>query len=945
MAKAQKHKHSTKASKNISSSVSSSASDPSVKQQFDKLQAVLNTYLGNSKIGNFIVNCIVFSFDATHITNEDKIKYIKIVEQFLSKFVQEADEVVIEQLRWHKQLYNLVLIRDHLNIEKGKESVIEYLLNSKVFGKDFFNPNKLDDDNNLTLLDLLQSLDDVLRTKSETNNNKKLIKWLKDTKGAKSSLEILQDKFNKGNYDENIQKFKEDLKNYLPQEEHKGRGIKVVIPASKNKRPQELLECLDVILHNKRDEIPQRVKLFLRVYNERKYSECDEIYWEVIDTLLSKYYKEIDRDKYIEIIRSIIENIPLKTSKIIHYEELINLFLKKISLKSFFTKEERELFDNYTNTLVELSTKGEISNDLKYQACKKRFFYCKNEENLKRTVLPETIKVLLELIKYADNTEIKTDLYRLLIALYNIESSEFKTSTLNQLANDFKLSSEVKEKFIKLFSYHSFDKAFVKTIQEDIEIIKQALLLTTNKQEINTTIIKYLQAFIMQIGECSVSTIKELIDDLDTNDFECVLRVLTSLQHWSKNDIEQVNYTKVLGALSESDLKKDPIVNIKVAEFYLAIENLEQAKCCLDRAEKLLQRHKSSAIIEKHINEDKLSLMLNAFADNNKEFLNKNWEYIKEIYSMCSAKRKEFLEAFHSIIDICQYHILTKDPETSSNSQDQINKIVDKIIEDDELTFSLEIINQTTSEKKQPETKTHEDDNIGASSCGAEEYSLEGKSDTKISDTAIQEVSYKDSFVTKFLNHGTIIHQYCQNIKKATRFSHDKSSDHHQKNYYTWNISNEVSYTTKNEDDVIRISKHKNIYAIIGLKLLKLLQPSEKDKFINALKKGIVKDPNHNGVKILNKYFLQLKADGDDRLYPSTIYENNDGDVLVIFNKKANHKEIKKALRSENIKVKKVPRGVDHSIQVEDDPLKHDVFLEDYLKYDEGVSCIGDIMS
>lgn len=336
MAKAKKHKPSTKEYTSISSSTSSSASNSSVKQQSDdKLQAFCNILLGNSKIGNFIVNCIILSLDATNITNENKIKYIKIIEQFLSKFVQETDEVVIEQLRWQKQLYNLVLIRDHLNIGKGKESVIEYLLNSEVFDKNLFNPNKLDDDNNLALLDLLQSLEDVLRTKPEINNNKKLIKWLKDTKGAKHSSEILQDKFNKGDYDENIQKFKQELQNYLPQEEHKGRGIKVVTPALENKRPQEFLECLDVILHNKRNEIPQRVKLFLCVYNKRKYSKCDEIYWEVIDTLLSKYYKEIDRDKYIEIIRSVIKDIPLKTSKMIHYEELINLYLKKISLKSY----------------------------------------------------------------------------------------------------------------------------------------------------------------------------------------------------------------------------------------------------------------------------------------------------------------------------------------------------------------------------------------------------------------------------------------------------------------------------------------------------------------------------------------------------------------------------------------------------------------------------------
>ncbi|WP_341758089.1 hypothetical protein [Candidatus Tisiphia endosymbiont of Ditula angustiorana] len=846
----------------------------------------------------------------------------------MSKFVQETNEVVIKKLEWHEQLYNLVLIRDHLNIKKDEESIIKYLLNSKVFAKDFFDPNKLNNDN-LTLLDLLQSLNDVLRTKLETNNNKKLIKWLKDEKDAKNSSEILQDKFNKENYDKNIEKFKQGLEYCLSQQQCE--GIKRIF---ENEKPKEFLECLDLILNNKREEILQHMKLFFCKYT----TKCVEVY--VVDKLLREYYQDIDRNKYIEIIRSIIEKIPLESSKMIHYEELITLYFDKIKQKTFLTKEEEKLLDCYTSKLIACSIDNNKSDNIKHCVYHLRFNYCKYIEKVNNKILPETIKVLLKLIKYA-NTEIQKDLYRLLIALHNIENSDFKTSTLDQLANDFKLSGAVKEKFIKLFSYHSFDKAFVKTIQEDIEIIKQALLSEKNKPEINTTIIKYLQAFIMQTGECSVSTIKEVIDNLDTDDTECVLRILTCLQYWSKDDIPQVNYKKVLGALSENNLKEDPIVNIKVAEFYLAIENLEQVKYCLDRAENLLQPHKSSAIIERHINKAKLSLMLNAFADNNKEFLNKNWGYIKKIYSMCSAKKKEFLEEFHSIIDICQYHILTKDPETSSNSQDQINKIVDKIIEDSELTFSLEIINQTTSEKTQPKTQTHADDNIAASSRDTEEYSSEEKSDTEISDTAIEKASYKDSFITKFLNYGTIIHQYYQNIKKAARFSLDKKSDNHQETYQTWNISNELSYTTKNEDVVIHISKHKNIYAIIDPKLS--LGTSEREKFTNALKKGIVINPHHNGVKILKKYFLELKADGDDRLYPSTIYENDDGGILVIFNNKGNHKLIKRKLISENTNVKKVSGGVEYSIQGEDYPLKYDVFLEDYLKYDEGVSCTGDV--
>ncbi|WP_417904498.1 hypothetical protein [Candidatus Tisiphia endosymbiont of Micropterix aruncella] len=932
MAKAKKHKHSTKAP-----TTPSSSDDTSIKQQpSNQLLEVLDTTLGNSKIGNFILNCIIYSLDASNMPNKDKIEYIKIVEQYLLKFVQETNEVLIKKLKWSEQLYKLVFIRDHLNIEKGEESVIKYLLNNKVFGKDFFNPNKLDN-NNLTLLDWLESLEHLL-IKSESKKNQELIKWLKDKKGAKNSLEILQDKFNQGDYDTNVEKLKKTLEGY-------SRTLK-------RERPEEFLKCVDVILHNKRDEISQHIKLFFCKNNTKSNeSQSDELQSNeryVVDTLLTKYYKDIDRNKYIEIIRSIIKNIPLKSSRIFHYEELINLYFNKIHLQLPLTKEERELLDNYTNKLVELSID---SNDdgLKHNAYKKRFGYCKYEEKLKKTILQETIEVSLKLIKYANNTEIKNDLYRLLIALHNIENGEFKISTLDQLANDFKLSGAVKEKFIKLFSYHIFDETFVKPIQKDIEIIKKTLLSTTNKQEINATIIEFLQTFIIQIGKYSVSTIKKMIDDLNINDSECVLRILTCLKCWSKNDIEQVNYKKVLGTLSKNDLKNDPIINIKVAEFYLAIENLDQAKCCLDRAEQLLQSHESSQYaipLERYLNVAKLNLMFNVFADNNKEFLNKNWGYIKKIYSTCCTKEEEFLEAFHSIIDICQYYILTRDPETSSNSQDKINKIVDKITEDDELTFSLEIINQTTSEKKQPETQTHADNNIGASSCDVEKYSSEGKSNTEISDTATQKSSlYKENFITKCLNQWTIIHQYYQNIKKAARFSPDKKSDNHQETYQTWNISDELSYTTKSEDVVKRISKHKNIYAIIDPKLLGSLETSEQQKFTNALNIGIVKDPNHNGVKILNKYFPQLKTEGNKRLYPSTIFQNDDGAVLVIFDKKVNHGEIKRVLNSENIKVKKVPGGVDHSIQVEDYPLKYDVFPEGYddFKYDEEVGCIGDV--
>ncbi len=927
-----KHKHSTKASSTSSSLSASSVSDPSVKlRQFDdKLQAVLNNSLGGgSKIGNFIINRILCSLDATNITNGEKIKYIKIIEQFVSKFVQEMDKNSMEQLQPWRQLYNLVLIREHLN-KKGEASVIQYLLNSKVFDENLFNPNRLNDDNNLTLLDLLESLNDVLIDRSEIKKNKELIKSLKEKKGAKHSLEILQDKFDQENYDKNIEKFKKELQECLPKEVTSEGGFKAVRKFEQN-RPKEFLECLDAILNNKRGEIFQRIKLLLKKQDTKNH----EAHVYVVDTLLRKYYKDI------EIIRYIVKDVPLDSLRMIYYEELIGLYFDK-KLKPFLTKEEEGLLDEYTNQLVTLSINSNADNSAKHYAYRQRFNYYKYKENSEKTILQGTIEVLLELIKYADSTEIQEDLYRLLIALYNIKSSPFKTSTLDKLAIDyFNLFGEVKEKFIKLFSYHVFDKAFVKKIEEDIEIIKQAL--SANNQEIRTTIIKFLQAFLMQTGECSINTIKEVIDDLDFGDSECILRILACLQCWSKNDIEKVNYQKVLDALKGDSIKKDPIINIKMAEFYLAIEELSEAKCCLDIAEKLLKTHKSSQYeIDPKINLNaaKLNLMFNAFADKNTEFLNKNWNYIKQIYDMCNAKRKEFSEEFHSIIDICQYHILTKDPNrnTSLNSQDAIKNIVNKITEDDEVTFSLGIIDKTISEKTHHEIPAGS--HVGASSCGTEEYSSEERSNTEISNIPTQEDSLaKESFVEKCLNHWTIIHQYYQNIKKATRFSHDKSSDHHQKNYHTWNISNEVSYTTKDEDDVIRISKHKNIYAVIDPKLLGLLERSEQDKFTNVLKKGIVKNSNLNGVKILGSCFLELKINADARLYASKIYENDNGAVLVIFDKKTDHDGIKRALRAENIECIKVFGGVDHSTQIEDYPLKCDVFPEDYSMYD--VSCMG----
>ncbi|WP_425362729.1 hypothetical protein [Candidatus Tisiphia endosymbiont of Hybos culiciformis] len=800
-----KHKPLPRKSTSTSSAASSSvstgepASTISPQQKYsEQLEIVLLTPLSNHDeftMGDFILRHILLSLNAVDITNGQKKKYIKIIEQFLSSFVQKTDEAAktdeATKNLCESILHRLILTREHLKIEEDEEAVIKYLLNSKVLSENLFNPNRLNKDN-LTLLDLVESLQNVLNTKSDIQQNKKLIQWLKDKKGAKNASEILQ-KFNQKNYDENVEKLKEKLAEYSVTSTQKLEGYVVVskkeeVSAESLGTSAKLLECFYVILNNKIDEIPRHMKLFLRVSQKNNESYIVQVC--VVDKFLKECYKGIYPDSYINIICSIIGDMPLNSLKITHYEELIWRYIKIGSL----TKRDEELLDDYTRELVKLTVDNNsgVTNSDKHHAYKLRLYYCKHKGNLQ-----ETIKVSLELMKYANDTQMGKDLYGLLIALYNIESGSFKNDILDHLVSKFNLSGEAKKLFIALFSYHNFDRAFVKKIQEELEIIKQAF--STQSQEIRTTIKEFSDGFIMQTGEYSVGTIQKIVNasNFKSDTPESTLRILSCLKYWSKNKIEKIDYQKVLDKLLKKDfLGRDLITVIKVADLYLTIEDLVQTKHYLDLAENLLKPRKSFQYeIEPkiYLNEVKLGFILKVFADNddNKEFLKENWSYIKQIYKDCEAIRGEFSSAYQSILDICQYYLLSIDSTTKSNSEGKIKNVINKIAEDDEVTFSLEIINQTISEEQQIVISAN--DHIDSSNRDLEEYSSEGKS--KDTATTQEDSSYKENFVTKCLNHWTIIHQYYQNIKKSNRSSHDKTSDHPKENHQVWHISNDVSYT------------------------------------------------------------------------------------------------------------------------------------------------------
>ncbi|MFU7503537.1 MAG: hypothetical protein ACE1S7_09245, partial [Candidatus Tisiphia sp.] len=158
--------------------------------------------------------------------------------------------------------------------------------------------------------------------------------------------------------------------------------------------------------------------------NKQQDTDHYKVYVHVFDKLLSEYYQYIDHDKYIKIIHSIVAKIPSDSLRVIHYEELIGVYFDKIKLKSFLTKEEEGLLDEYTNQLVTLIINSNADNSAKHYAYRKRFNYYKYKENSEKTILQETIEVLLELIKYADSTQKQEDLYRLLIALHHEQKKQ-----------------------------------------------------------------------------------------------------------------------------------------------------------------------------------------------------------------------------------------------------------------------------------------------------------------------------------------------------------------------------------------------------------------------------------------------------------------------------------------------------------------------------------------
>ena len=90
------------------------------------------------------------------------------------------------------------------------------------------------------------------------------------------------------------------------------------------------------------------------------------------------------------------------------------------------------------------------------------------------------------------------------------------------------------------------------------------------------------------------------------------------------------------------------------------------------------------------------------------------------------------------------------------------------------------------------------------------------------------------------------------------------------------------------------IGKHRNldVWGYIDPKIQHKNKES-MDLLDNALDKGIIEQKlGINGVKFLGNKAIELKIDGDLRLFTNNIYINEEGKLLVIFDHSGNHEAV-----------------------------------------------------
>lgn len=136
-----------------------------------------------------------------------------------------------------------------------------------------------------------------------------------------------------------------------------------------------------------------------------------------------------------------------------------------------------------------------------------------------------------------------------------------------------------------------------------------------------------------------------------------------------------------------------------------------------------------------------------------------------------------------------------------------------------------------------------------------------------------------------------LIHAYFQDQKQKAILK----LNHEMSDFFEYGKSWMVKGTLYNDVKPINSVFYDEHYAQIHPNLS--LDPVMRQRFEQALDKGVCKRENkQNGIKFLNNRIIELKIADDCRLYTTVKYKNPQGNYLILFDKIADHQEIKKLL-------------------------------------------------
>ncbi|MCC8462573.1 MAG: hypothetical protein LN546_05390 [Rickettsia endosymbiont of Ecitomorpha arachnoides] len=134
------------------------------------------------------------------------------------------------------------------------------------------------------------------------------------------------------------------------------------------------------------------------------------------------------------------------------------------------------------------------------------------------------------------------------------------------------------------------------------------------------------------------------------------------------------------------------------------------------------------------------------------------------------------------------------------------------------------------------------------------------------------------------------IHAHYQRVKQQKLFEVSQKITNNQI-ISSWNVNKQII----KKDDVYSVGKYKglNCFAKIAKEVEKKLDKNLIDSFTRAIEKGITYcKTNINGIKFLQNKAVEVKIDGEMRLFTNIFYKNSQEELLLNFDHYGNHSEV-----------------------------------------------------